>query len=376
MILQRFINHFMVVSDPREDNARHKLIDIIVITFCAAVAGADTWEDVKLFGEAKENWFRGFLELPHGIPSQTTFARVLASINPEEFNTAFLSWVRDIHSHIPEDVINVDGKTVRHSFDSTSSKSAIHMVSAWSSTAGLTLGQRKVNEKSNEITAIPELLKTLEITGCTVTIDAMGTQKAIAEHIREQGGDYLLALKGNQETLREDIELFFNDAVEHDFSEEIGRFDYYATVDKDHGRVEKREYWVTSDIDWLSMKGDWRDLTSICMVRSTREIKGRTTVEHRYYISSLKPNAENIGITTRKHWGIENSLHWVLDIVFREDECRKRKDHSAENFAIIRHIALNTLKKDVSKKRVSIRGKRKKAGWDNRYLEKILRNVC
>ena len=191
-------------------------------------------------------------------------------------------------------------------------------------------------------------------------------QKAIAERIRDRKGDYLLALKGNQETLREDIELFFKDAMEHDFDEESGRFDYHSTVEKDHGRLEKREYYVSAAIEWLSMKDQWRDLTSVCMVRSTREIKGRTTVEVRYYISSLEPDAKKIGNAIRKHWGIENSLHWVLDVVFREDECRKRKDHSAENFAIIRHIALNTLKKKVSKNRISIRGKRKKAGWNNR----------
>lgn len=369
MSSKNILEHFKELPDPREDNRRHKLIDIIAIVVCASICGADKWNDIETFGRAKETWFRKFLELPHGIPSHDTLARVFAALDPEQFNRCFLSWVKTINRGYEQEIINIDGKTLRRSHDKSNGKSGIHMVSAWANTAGLTLGQVKVDEKSNEITAIPELLDLLEIQGCIVTIDAMGTQRAIAKRIVEKQADYLLALKGNQETLQEDVQLYFQDAEDEGFS--IAEFDSHKTVDKDHGRIEIRECWVTDDIGWLSMKDKWKNLQSICMVKAVRIIGEKRTEERRLYISSLKPRAHLISDVIRKHWGIENSLHWILDVAFREDECRKRKDNSAENFAMLRHLTLNLLKQEKSCKR-SIAGKRLLAGWDEGYLEKIL----
>ncbi len=364
---KNILDHFSELADPREDNKRHKLIDIIAIVLCASICGAEKWEDIETFGRAKESWFRKYLELPHGIPSHDTLARVFGLLDPEQFNRCFLSWIQAINPRHEQEIINIDGKTLRRSHGE--GKSAIHMVSAWANKAGLTLGQVKVDEKSNEITAIPELLELLELQGCIVTIDAMGTQKAIAQSICEKEADYVLALKGNQGTLNDDIDLYFQDAVEQEFS--IALFDYHKTVDKDHGRIEIRECWVTDDIEWLSMKDQWVNLQSICMMKNQRMIGEQQSEETLLYISSLKPQAQLIAEVIRKHWGIENSLHWVLDIAFREDECRKRKDHSAENFAMLRRITLNLLKQEKTCKR-SIAGKRLLAGWDENYLEKVL----
>ncbi len=368
-----FWHHFANMQDPRMDRTkRHKLVDILFIAVAAVIAGADTFVEVQEYGKVKHQWLKGFLELPHGIASHDTFGRVFSAIDPQQFKECFLKWIRTIAKAIGGEVIALDGKTARHSFDRTNGKSAIHVVSAWSSENRIILGQVKVDEKSNEITAIPELLSVLEIQNCVITIDAMGCQRAIAEMIQAKGADYVLALKGNQGTLREDVELFFEDAEEHDFRDTD--HDYYRTFDKDHGRIERREYWSVSDLDWLEQRQQWTGLRTIGMVRSHRIVDGEKTVETRHFISSLGCNAEQFGHAVRQHWGIENSLHWVLDIAFREDESRIRKGHAAENFGMLRHIALNLLKNDKLSK-IGTSAKRKKAGWDNDYLLQILCGV-
>jgi predicted transposase YbfD/YdcC len=349
------------ITEPRNSNKRHKLIDIITIALCAVICGADAREDIEEFGDTKSEWFEQFLELPHGIPGHDTFARVFASIDPKEFQRAFVRWVDAIKT-VTKRIVAIDGKTLRRSYEKN--KSPLHLVSAWALENKMVLGQVKTREKSNEITAIPELLQVLELEGCIVTIDAMGCQKEIVRTIVDKGADYVLGLKGNQGTLHDNVKLYFEDC--------LGEYDYHETVDGDHGRIETRRYWTTSDIGWLPDKALWKNLSSIVMVQRERYVNGATGMETSYYVTSLKGDAERVARAVRGHWGIENSLHWVLDIAFREDECRIRKDHAPANFAIMRHMALNLLRKETSVKR-SIRGKRLKAGWDMDYLGKILK---
>jgi predicted transposase YbfD/YdcC len=365
--------HFSSLNDPRmSGKVRHKLIDIITITICAVISGADTWTDIEEYGKAKYDWLKDFLELPSGIPSHDTFGNVFAVLSVSEFENCFLSWVRSVFEVTEGNLIAIDGKTLCNSYDRSSKKAAIHMVSAWASENRVVLGQVKTDEHSNEITAIPELLKMLDIHGCIVTIDAMGTQKEIASRITDRGGDYVLALKGNQKNLYEDVKLFFEDAMERQFKEVS--YDRYKTVEKDHGRIETREYHITSDIDWLFGMENWKNLKSIGMVKSERDIEGKVSTEMRYYITSLGSDAEKFGRAVRGHWGIENSVHWVLDVAFQEDQCRIRNGHAAENLAIIRHIALNLLRHEQSlKKGIAVR--RHRAGWDNDYLLKVLKAV-
>lgn len=370
MVSKNVLEHFAELPDPREDNRRHLLLDIIVIVICASVCGAEKWDDIEAFGHAKQSWLRTFLQLPHGIPSHDTFARVFAKLDPAALNERFYSWVAAVNPNQEQEIVSIDGKTVRHSYDRTNGINPIHMVSAWASKAGLTLGQTRVDEKSNEITAIPQLLQMLELNGCIVTIDAMGTQTGIAAVIVDRQADYLLALKGNQGTLHDDVQTYFQNLSDEDRP----HLDHYRSVDTDHGRVEVREYWCTEQIAWLDPLGKWKGLKSIGMEQTRRIIGEEESNSTRYFISSLGCDAQQQAKTVRAHWGIENSLHWVLDVAFREDECRKRKDNSAENFAILRHITLNLLKQEKTCKR-SIAGKRLLAGWDTRYMEKVLFGV-
>jgi predicted transposase YbfD/YdcC len=367
-----FQDHFASLTDPRSSHApnqRHELIDILVIAVCAVICGADGWEDIEEYGKAQAEWFAQVLDLPHGIPGHDTFRRVLACLDPEELTQCFISWTGALNDLSGGDIVSLDGKTLRHSFDRAASKAAIHMVSAWANANRLVLGQVKVDDKSNEITAIPKLLKLLDLAGATVTIDAMGCQKEIAKVITDQEADYVLALKENHPTLYNDVTLFFEDAKSTDFAE-IDH-EHHETVDGDHGRIETRRYWITSDIEWLGAKASWSNLQSIGMVQSCREIGEKVEIETRYFLTSLPAYGVRFAQAVRQHWGIENSLHWVLDVSFDEDACRIRKDKGAQTFSVLRHIALNLLRRESQHKR-GIKARRKRAGWDRECLLQVL----
>jgi predicted transposase YbfD/YdcC len=363
------ITHFAGVPDPRISPAkRHKLLDIIIIAICAIICGADTWVDVALFGQAKRKWFATFLELPAGIPAHDAFGRMFAKLDPDAFQKSFIAWTAALAHLTSGRLVNIDGKTSRHSYDKARGRGAIHMVSAWVSANRLVLGATKVDSKSNEITAIPELLKLIEVTGGIVTIDAMGCQQDIAEEIIAQGADYVLAVKGNQGNLYRDIMGLFNQAPlpAHSFTQATGA---------GHGRDEVRYCSVITDPALLATirgKDAWKNLGSVVRVTNVRRVgKDRRTVAERFFISSLITDAKQMLQAIRGHWGVENSLHWVLDIAFREDESRVRKDHGPENFAIMRHIALNLLKQDLVTQ-AGIKAKRLLAGWDEEYLLGLL----
>ncbi len=364
------IRHFGKIVDPRiERQKRHLLIDIILITICAVIYGAEEWTEIALFGRSKEAWFRGFLELPSGIPSHDTFGRVFSRIDPQEFGDCFHRWIQCVREKTQGEVISIDGKTVRGSFDKAASKAAIHMVSAWSSVNRLVLGQVKVSEKSNEITAVPKLLQMLELSGCIVTMDAMGCQKEHVRKIIERDADYVLALKGNQGVFHKEVEEFFEEALHLQFEDTPHQF-FQSGMEKDHGRLEKRKYWLVTELDWSSKAKEWAGLKAVGMVESERTHDGKTSIERRFFCTSLS-DVKSFAMAVREHWGVENGLHWTLDVAFHEDKSRIRKDHAPENFAVMRHIALNLLKQETTVKH-GIKAKRLKAGWDEAYLLKIL----
>jgi predicted transposase YbfD/YdcC len=371
-VLPTIEQHFGDLTDPRIDRTKlHKLLDILVIAICAVIAGADNWEDIEEFGKARIEWFQTFLEIPNGIPSHDTFTRVFARLDPVQFQACFIRWIAAVSEVISGQVIAIDGKVLRRSHDKGIDKAAIDMVSAWATANRLVLGQVKVDQKSNEITAIPQLLEALEICGCIVTIDAMGCQTDIAEKIIEREADYVLALKENQGHLYEDVDRLFADLEDSQYK--AYQFDYDKTVNKNHGRIEIRECWTISDPEILQhLRGfaNWKKLLTVSRIRSQRWIGEDKSCEDRYHIASIT-GAKRVLRTVRSHWGIENELHWVLDIAFDEDRCRVRKDHGPENFALLRHIALNLLKQEKTCKR-GIQGKRLLAGWNQDYLLKII----
>lgn len=362
--------HFASLEDPRDNRGKeHLLLDIITISICAVLSGAEGWEDIAEYGSAKQEWLSTFLPLPNGIPCADTFARVFARLDPKQLQECFGSWVKAISTLVAGDNVGIDGKTLRRSHDKSKDEAAIHLVSAWACRNRLVLGQRQVTNKSNEITALPELLKVLALSGCIVTIDAMGCQKEIATAIVEQQADYVLALKGNQGSLFEDVQWLFNQAQSVEFAGIT--HDFIQTVDKGHGRIEIRQCWTLSDLTYLTQKPLWVGLQSVAMLHSERRIGKSISTETRYFISSRPGNASEIAQAVRDHWKIENSLHWVLDVSFREDNCRIRSGYAAQNMALLRHIALNLLGQDKSTGR-GIAAKRKRAGWNQAYLVKIL----
>jgi predicted transposase YbfD/YdcC len=366
--------YFSEIEDPRvKRSKRHLLIDIITLTLCAIIAGAETWEEIELYGNYKYKWFKNFLKLPNGIPSHDTFNRVFARLDPGQLQKSFHDWVKSISSLIPGTIVAIDGKTLRHSYDKSADKKAIVMVSAWAKEQGLVLGQRKVDHKSNEITAIPKLLKVLYLKGAIVTIDAIGCQKEIVSTIVDKEADYIINLKKNQKGLYERVENLFRDAF---CSEKVGyEYSEYMPRGSEHGRKEMRIYQVLNNVqDLVDPDGEWKGLNSIARVQYYCLLKnGKSQLETRYFITSVSQKAAQLSESIRGHWSIENQLHWVLDVAFNEDDSRIRKDNAPENLAIIRHIALNLLKQDKTLKG-SIKNKRKLAGWDNDYLLSLLIN--
>jgi predicted transposase YbfD/YdcC len=373
------IEHFTSITDPRVDRTRdHDLVDILVIAICALLCAAESFNDMEDFGKAKEPWFRTFLKLRNGIPSHDTFNRVFAAIDPKEFLECFLRWTQSVRQAVPQEIVALDGKALRRALNRDESPK--YVVSAWAESNNLVLGQLKVDEKSNEITAVPELLRVLELAGCIVTVDAMGCQKKIAREIIEADADYVLALKGNQETVHAEVKSFLDTALEDKqkkrpkgavITKAAADLQQLETIEKDHGRLETRRYYQSADLDWFADRAKWEGLRSVGMVEAVREVDGKTTIERRYYLSSLGLDVATFARAVRGHWGVENKLHWVMDVCFREDQSRVRTGYAAENLASLRRLALNLLKRERTKKR-GIRGKQLNASWDHAYLLRLL----
>jgi predicted transposase YbfD/YdcC len=368
------IECFTAVEDPRnKDTILHKLIDIIVIGVLSILCGGESFNDMETFGRAKEKWLRKFLELPFGIPSHDTFNAVFSRLNPNEFNECFMEWVNTLYERVSREIISIDGKTARRTKCKAKNLKAAHIVSAWPKKNKLALGQIKVDDKSNEITAIPELLKLLDIKGCIITIDAMGTQTKIAEQIVEGGADYVLALKENQETLHDEVKLYFEEEILTKKKKELQENgQYYKSLAKDHGRIEKREYYMTKDVSWITQINRWANLQAIGMEISERQINEEKSISTKFYIMSDIKSVNEFADAARGHWSVENSLHWCLDVGLREDESRARSDNAAINLNMARKIAINLLKKETTLK-VGIKGKRLNCALDENYLEKVLK---
>jgi len=364
-----WLEHFRPIEDPRQSGkVWYRLDEVLLLCLLAVLAGAESWVEIAEFGKKKLDFLRRFRPFENGTPSHDQLGDLFAALDAEAFQRCFISWVASL-TKLGPDIVAIDGKTLRRAYQEGGAKAPIHMISAWSARQRLVLGQAKVADKSNEITAIPDLLDLLTLKGATVTIDAMGCQKQIADKIKDKEADYVLALKGNQGSLSEDVELFFTEQKERKFADTtISR---HRTLEKSHGRIETRTYTAVDDIDWLKERHDWAGLRSIVMVESVREvIGGKTESETRFYISSLGADAQRQGEAIRSHWGVENSHHWVLDMVFRDDECRIRKANAPANFATIKHIASNLMRRSAAKH--SMRVKRRLAAWDDAYLASLI----
>jgi len=358
------------LTDPRAESlTEHRLLDILMIAVCCLLCGGQSFTHMEQFGHAKRAWLRTFLELPSGIPSHDTFRRVLLLLAPESFADVFRRWTQSLRTAVSAEVVALDGKTLRRSFDRAKGRGPLHLVSAWASANCLVLGQLATAEKSNEITAVPELLRTLELAGCIVTVDALNCQKNIAKEISEADADYVLALKANHSTAYEEVKMFLEDARQHRFAGVA--HDELETLDKEHGRVEVRRYWITEQIGWFADRAQWEKLRTVAMVEAERHVGGEVRVERRFYLCSLPPDAKLLAHAVRSHWGIENQLHWVLDVQMGEDQCRVRAGHATQNLATLRHIVLNLQRRDQCRT-LSIKAKQLQASWDHAYLQSLL----
>jgi len=372
------IEYFEELPDPRVHRTReHELIDILVIAVCTLLCGGESFNDMEDFGCAKQEWFKTFLNLRNGIPSHDTFNRLFAALDPEQFLDCFLKWTQSLRAAVAQEIVALDGKALRRAVDRD--QSIKYVVSAWAESNHLVLGQLKVADKSNEITAVPELLRVLELSGCIVTMDAMGCQKKIAKEIIEADADYVLALKGNQETVHQEVKSFLDQIVQEKtapgrakLSKSAATLASWQTVEKDHGQIETRRYYQSTELDWFADRSKWEGLRSVGMVEAVRELNGVCSVERRYYLSSLVLDVELFARAVRAHWGVENKVHWVMDVCFREDQSRARSGYAAENLATLRRLALNLLKQEKTKKR-GIKGKQLNASWDHAYLLKLLK---
>lgn len=374
-------DQLLQLSDPRLQRRRkHELIDVLMIAVTALLCGAENFTHMAQFGKAKEAWLRTFLNLANGIPSHDTFRRVFMLLAPEKFSSVFLSWTQSLRAAVGAEVVALDGKTVRRSFDSAKGQSAIHLVSAWASTNRLVLGQIKVDDKSNEITAVPELLRALELAGCIVTVDALNCQKNIAKEITEADAHYVLALKGNHGTAHAEIKTFLDAALDETLAPKppganrsagAATLAAHETVDKGHGRMETRRYYQSAALDWFAERSAWEGLRTVGMVEAQRDIRGKRTVERRYYLSSLPLDVQTFARAVREHWGVENQLHWVLDVQMNEDQSRARSGYAAENLGLLRRLVLNQLRRDT-RCQTGIRGKQLNAAWDHAYLQSLL----
>ena len=362
------IEHFSELNDSRLDrNKKHELIDVLVLSVCAVISGAKGWKDIVEFGEDKLEWLRQFVPLKNGIPVDDTVARIISGLSVKGFQQCFQSWVQSISRVTEGEIISIDGKTHRRSHDKKAELKPLHMVSVWATENNLILGQVKTDEKSNEITAIPELLKLLELKGCIVTIDAMGCQEDIVQDIVDGGGDYAIAVKANQGNLHDSMIDFFETAERHDYQNVP--YQFQETIDKAHGRIEVRHYWISDCLDSIHNTQKWKNISAVGMVESERHEKGKVSTERRYYILSFY-DIFLFMKAVRSHWGIENKVHWILDVTFREDDSRIRRGNGAHNIGVIRHMALNLLKKETSKR--SIAGKQFRAAFNDNYRAKVL----